>query len=64
MTPMYDYKCDKCEKCFEELGSIRSDTQITKCPDCGADAQKQVVAIKSYTIKGDNSASTTPRRFL
>lgn len=34
--PLYEYYCDKCERVFEALRSIKDSDQPTKCPECGA----------------------------
>jgi len=33
--PIYDYSCDKCEKDFEVLKSIKEYDGIDTCPKCG-----------------------------
>lgn len=36
--PIFEYKCDKCEKVFEEI--VFGDGEDMQCPTCGAKAHK------------------------
>jgi putative FmdB family regulatory protein len=59
--PLYEYHCPKCGKDFETL--VRACDPEIKCKFC----EDPYVVLKpsvwgSYAIKGDNSASTRPRR--
>jgi putative FmdB family regulatory protein len=38
--PMFEYKCEKCDKVFEELVFGPGDDM--KCPTCGEHAEKQL----------------------
>lgn len=59
--PIYQYKCEECERHFEELRSIKDDSPI-RCK-CGSEnVYKVPSAHGGYEIKGNNSASTKPRR--
>ncbi len=52
--PIYEYRCDSCEKEFEQMRPISQSGDPAKCPTCGADSQKlpSVFASKeNYTIK-------------
>lgn len=57
--PLYDWKCIKCDHEFEELAS--SSIHLIQCPECGAEADRKVSAAGGYSIKGNNSASVSPR---
>lgn len=58
--PLYDWKCSKCQREFESLASMG--TLMVLCPECRGQADKKPTATKSYSIKGDNGASTTPKK--
>ncbi len=34
--PIYEYRCDECDRAFEELIIRRSDEAEVKCPKCGS----------------------------
>ena len=38
--PLYEYYCDKCDKVFEALRSIKDSDQPAKCPACGATSDR------------------------
>ncbi len=40
--PIYEYKCEKCGKVFEELTLSANSKKTIKCPDCGGDSSRQV----------------------
>ncbi|CAN5312937.1 hypothetical protein BH11PLA2_BH11PLA2_41800 [soil metagenome] len=48
--PLYSYVCDKCEKDFEKLVSVKQSSD-TKCPDCGS---RQVT--RQFTTPAKTSA--------
>lgn len=33
--PLYEYKCDKCEKVFSELRNMAEREDPIECPECG-----------------------------
>lgn len=43
--PIYEYTCEKCEKCFEKLVFAGDDDPVV-CPDCGT---KKVTKLMSCT---------------
>lgn len=59
--PLYDFKCLSCGKTYE---AIVKDGENPRCPDCDAKSgqRKQVSYAGGYKIKGNNSASVTPKR--
>ena len=34
--PIYEYRCQECDRAFEELVIRRSDESEVKCPKCGS----------------------------
>jgi putative FmdB family regulatory protein len=64
MAPQYDYECCDCKNVFEEHVKLEDYNKNVKCPKCNSpNTKRQIAAVKSYRISGDNAASTTPRRF-
>lgn len=59
----YDFQCQECNLVFEVECSWEESEQARDCKLCQLPtATRLPVATKSYGIKGDNSASTTPKR--
>lgn len=64
--PLYSFKCEGCSLITEELAKV--DTTFIYCPRCSTDEHK-VKALKTlstfgtYKIKGNNSASVTPKKY-
>ena len=48
--PIYEYRCEKCEKQFEMLQKITAEP-LTECPDCGGPVHK-LVSSTSFILKG------------
>ncbi len=43
--PIYEYRCAKCGKAFEDLIRNKADEEALRCPSCGAkDVVKQMSA--------------------
>jgi len=38
--PLYEYICEKCDKVFDALGSMRDSEKAAICPKCGASADR------------------------
>jgi putative FmdB family regulatory protein len=38
--PLYEYYCERCDKVFEALRSLRQSDQPSPCPVCGRDADR------------------------
>lgn len=48
--PMYEYRCESCEKQFE-LRQKFSDPPATECPSCGGHVTKLISTV-SFALKG------------
>jgi len=51
--PVYDYKCDKCSKQYEDWSSTVTERDNQKCPECGS-LMVRTVAYVTRTIFGDS----------
>jgi len=60
--PIYDLKCDKCNKLFNDVLVYKRD-EVLVCEECGGTLEKQLSTFSTYTIKGDNGSSQTPKRY-
>lgn len=62
MAPLYEYACDKCETRFDSIEKQR-DKPTSYCPECGSSSiTPQLTYAANYTIGGNNSASTRPKK--
>lgn len=48
--PIYEYRCDKCGKEFEEWQKF-SDPVVEECPDCGG-STRRLISHSSFVLKG------------
>ena len=52
--PIYEYRCEPCERTFETL--VRSESDVPHCPDCGGiDLAKQFSVPAAAKVNGSNS---------
>jgi putative FmdB family regulatory protein len=49
--PIYEYQCAACGHTFELLQKV-SDSPLTRCPDCGAEALKKLISASAFRLKG------------
>lgn len=59
--PLYDFHCAPCDRPFE--ASTPFVVATVHCPQCGVSTPRGVTVTKSYRVIGDNSSSSTPKRF-
>jgi putative FmdB family regulatory protein len=62
MAPLFDYKCSQCDHVWEVLVKSSEVGTHSFCVKCGSEGQVQLSAHATYKIKGDNSASTRPKK--
>lgn len=62
MAILRDYRCDN-KNCIAVTFEASAKTgETVLCPGCKQPAAAAPVATKNYAIKGDNSASVTPKK--
>lgn len=59
--PLLDYECQSCGKLEEKLVS-RPPPEEVQCTFCNNMMKKKLSALGDYAIRGNNSASTRPRK--
>lgn len=59
MTPLYTFYCENCK---QETVTLVKVSERVECEGCNRMLTKRLSACISYKIKGDNSASTSPKR--
>ena len=55
--PIYEYKCLKCEKIFEELQSF-NDKELEVCSCEKKGKVEKLISLSSFQLKGDGWYST------
>jgi putative FmdB family regulatory protein len=48
--PLYQYRCEDCEKVFEEIQKF-SDPPLTNCPECNGKLVK-LISKSSFELRG------------
>lgn len=60
--PIYNYRCEECEKEYEAI-VFSATAEPDPCPSCkSTNVHKALTAHGGYHIKGNNGASERPRR--
>jgi len=54
--PIYEYRCQRCEKVFEELIIRKSDEAELRCPGCKESKVARVMSRPAATTKANGSA--------
>ncbi len=62
--PIYEYKCEACEKCFEKL-TFKGDDEKIVCPECkGESVKRQMSCTSLFNTKSIGScAAGAPKGF-
>lgn len=61
--PIRDYQCKGCGDQQLDILVLQGEPEPKKCERCEGDLERMISAPGGYSIKGSNSASTTPKRF-
>jgi len=48
--PLYEYRCETCGKCFEEL--VKNSTEKVSCPDCESDDVEREFSLFASSATG------------
>ncbi|OPL19993.1 MAG: hypothetical protein AVO35_00615 [Candidatus Aegiribacteria sp. MLS_C] len=55
--PTYEYRCSGCGRVFEEFHAM-NDTEVRKCPECGAIAERIIGTGSGIIFKGSGFYAT------
>jgi putative FmdB family regulatory protein len=58
--PIYEFKCLKCNECFEILFTNTQDTAEMKCSKCDALEIERVLSSTNFSISSGASSSSGP----
>lgn len=57
--PIYEYKCDRCDHCFEKL--VFSEGEPVTCPECSSKkARKLMSCVSPMGAGGDQTCGSRP----
>lgn len=54
--PIYEYRCNDCERDFEALVRSMVQTEDVKCPTCGSTRVKKAISLFGATTGGSRSS--------
>lgn len=57
--PLYEYRCEQCEKQFEATQPVHARTEDTECPFCHAHRATRLLSSFSSTVRGDRKPGFT-----
>ncbi len=55
--PIYEYRCDSCDRIFEKL-VFRKDITVS-CPECGNTNVKRVLSVCGFKTGGEKGAASS-----
>lgn len=57
--PVYEYKCEKCEKVFDVSGTYEALMLLKpQCPDCKSKKVKKLIGKVNFILKGEGFYKT------
>ncbi len=60
--PIYEFRCLKCDECFEMLVMDPEETVEARCPKCKSEDFERIMSAASYTVgSGSNSPGAATR---
>lgn len=59
--PIYEFRCLKCNECFEFLIMHREDQVEMRCPQCRSEDFERVVSVSCHTVGQSAAKSDRPR---
>ncbi len=58
--PIYEFRCLKCDDCFELLVVNRDDPVEMRCPKCKSEEFERVLSVSSHSVRS-GSGGEAPR---
>ena len=55
--PIYEFKCLKCDECFEILFAGTQDTAELKCTKCDSQDVERVLSSTNFSVSGGNGST-------
>ncbi len=60
--PIYEFRCSRCNDCFEVLVLAREETLETRCPKCGSEEFERVLSRACVIGGSSGDAAESPTR--
>jgi putative FmdB family regulatory protein len=60
--PIYEFKCNQCDECFEILLMKSREEEEAKCPACGSQAFERVMSCTHYAVTGTGARAGAQRQ--
>ena len=54
--PIYEFRCESCDKTFEHLAMTSGEVVEIKCPSCGSDELTRVMSSCASVVSGSKNA--------
>jgi putative FmdB family regulatory protein len=58
--PLYEFRCLKCNECFEFLVMNQDDQVELRCPKCKSEDFERVLSVSCHAMGSDSSRSEGP----
>jgi len=58
--PLYEFRCLKCNECFEFLVMKQDDQVDLSCPKCKSEDFERVLSVSCHAMGGESSRSEGP----
>jgi putative FmdB family regulatory protein len=55
--PIYEFRCSKCNECFEFLSMNQDDQVELSCPKCKSEDFERVVSVSGHSLGCESSKS-------
>ncbi len=55
--PLYEFRCLKCNECFEFLIMHNDDQMEMRCPACKSEDFERILSVSCHTIGGSSSGT-------
>ena len=53
--PLYEFRCFKCNECFEFLVMKKEEQVALRCPKCKSEDFERVLSVSGHNMDGDSS---------
>jgi len=55
--PLYEFRCLKCDECFEFLVMKQAEQVELKCPKCKSEDFERILSVSCHSMGGETSKS-------
>jgi putative FmdB family regulatory protein len=58
--PLYEYRCTRCDRRFEQLQAMGAGASDVACPACGAGEAERLLSTFAAAVGGSSASSGAP----